>query len=96
MAALPLFTHTQYCKRCSHYPLTFLIIFFKCEKNKQGERIPLHQHTKNEYVLIHTLSHFLTIVFFFSTGIKAVEKVLVKYILKKVDPVFLHFHFLFC
>ncbi len=92
--SITLFTHTHIVNGVviTHsHPYNF----FKCEKNEQGERIPLHHHTKNEYVLIHTLSHFLTIVFFFSTGIKAVEKVLVKYILKKVDPVFLHFHFLF-
>ena len=68
---------------------------FKCAKNKKGEKTPLHHHTKNEYELIHTLSHFLTIVFFFSTGIKAVEKLFAKFILKKVDTVFLHFYFFF-
>ncbi|MDD2437391.1 MAG: hypothetical protein PHG27_10735 [Massilibacteroides sp.] len=91
--SITLFTHTHIVNGVviTHsHPYNF----FKCKKNEQGERIPLHHHAENGYVLIHILSHFSSLVVFFAIGIKAIEKILTKHTLRKSTTFPRSFHFL--
>lgn len=53
-----------------------------------------HQHSANEFVLIHFLSHFLTTVSFLAFSIEVYKAVLRKYILQKNDDNFSNLVFL--
>jgi len=54
-----------------------------------------HQHSANEFVLIHLLSHFLTTVSSLAFSIKIYKAVLRKYILQKNDDNFSNHVFLY-
>lgn len=54
-----------------------------------------HHHSKNEFVLIHLLSHFITTVLFLAFSLIAIKTVLKDVIILKNDEVFSNLFF-FC
>jgi hypothetical protein len=54
-----------------------------------------HQHSTNEFFLIHFLSHFITTVSFFAFSIEVYKAVLRNYILQKNDDNFSNLYFFY-
>lgn len=81
-SSVTLFTH-------SHHIENGVVIVHSHLFNSESSEKPIkHQHSKNEYVLIHLLSHFLTTVFFIAFVIEAYKTALKIHIIQNNDDGF--------